>query len=251
MTRMPGRIRQLLITLGAVLLVVTIAFMVWVNDVVPADPTVLDALASDQAVIVTTDPWFSFAPAGATPVTGLVFYPGGKADPRAYAALFRRIAAAGYLGVIVPMPLNLAMLGKNRAAAVMDAHPHIKRWVIGGHSLGGVVAVSFAGEHGSDVDGLVLWASYPAAYDDLSGLDMPAVSIHGTADTFTTSEEIENGGALLPPRTQYIAIEGADHFQFGDFVDVPVNATISRDEQHDAIIAATLDFLAEVPGLAF
>jgi hypothetical protein len=239
------RVRQSLITLGSVVLVLVVAFIVWANDVVSASPAALAALASNQAVNVTTEPWLTFAPAGLQPETGFIFYPGGKADPRGYAALFQRIAAARYLAVIVPMPLNLAMFGKDRAAAVMEAYPDVTRWVIGGHSLGGVVAVSFAGEHAPDVHGLVLWASYPAGYDDLSGLDMPAVSIYGTADTFTTIAEVEKGKPLLPQRTRYIAISGADHFQFGDFTDAPVSATIARDEQHDAIIAATLDFLTK------
>lgn len=242
---MASRVRWILSALGAGVLVIAVAFIVWANDVVPASPAALAALASDQAVNVTTEPWLTFAPAGPQPETGFIFYPGGKADPRGYAPLFRRIAAAGYLAVVVPMPLNLAVLGKDRAAEVVAAYPEVTRWVIGGHSLGGVVAVSFAGEHAPDVQGFVLWASYPAGYDDLSGLDMPAVSIYGTADTFTTIAEVEEGKPLLPQRTRYIAISGADHFQFGDFADAPLNATIARDEQHDAIIAATLDFLTK------
>jgi len=40
-------------------------------------------------------------------------------DPRAYAPAARALAEEGYLVVIVPMPLNLAVLAPGRAAEVM------------------------------------------------------------------------------------------------------------------------------------
>ena len=36
------------------------------------------------------------------------------------------------------MPLNFAMLAPNKAEKVIKEHDHIKSWVVGGHSLGGV-----------------------------------------------------------------------------------------------------------------
>ena len=39
------------------------------------------------------------------------------------------------------MPLNLAVFGANSAHAVIDAFPNITSWAIGGHSLGGTMAV--------------------------------------------------------------------------------------------------------------
>ena len=41
---------------------------------------------------------------------GLIFYPGGKVEYTAYAPLMRALADNGVLGVLVWMPLNLAVL---------------------------------------------------------------------------------------------------------------------------------------------
>ena len=88
-----------------------------------------------------------FDPLITEPTTGLIFYPGGKVDARAYAPAAHAIAAQGYLVVITPMPLNLAVFGVDRAADVVKAFPSIKHWAIGGHSLGGSMAASFASKH--------------------------------------------------------------------------------------------------------
>ena len=97
-------------------------------------PEALAALQSDSQVKVTTDPWLVFQPTQSTPTTGLIIYPGGRVDPRAYAPQARAIAEKGYLVVIVPMPLNLAVFGSGRASSVIQAYPDIEKWVIGGHS---------------------------------------------------------------------------------------------------------------------
>jgi len=41
--------------------------------------------------------------------SGFIMYPGGRVDARSYAPAAHSIAAHGFLVVIVPMPLNLAI----------------------------------------------------------------------------------------------------------------------------------------------
>jgi pimeloyl-ACP methyl ester carboxylesterase len=185
------------------------------------------------------------------PAVGLILYPGGRVDPRAYAPPARAIAAGGYLVVIVPMPLNLAVFGPNRAAEVMDTFPGIELWAIGGHSLGGAMAARFAYRQSSAVHGLVLWASYPAASDDLSARELAVVSIYGTRDGLATGEKIAASRPLLPAETCWVAIVGGNHAQFGWYgpqsADNP--ATISREAQQQEVIAATLALLTDLEGL--
>jgi pimeloyl-ACP methyl ester carboxylesterase len=38
---------------------------------------------------------------------------------------------------------------------VIAAHPEIERWAIGGHSLGGTMAASYADDHRATISGLV------------------------------------------------------------------------------------------------
>lgn len=214
-------------------------------------PEALAALQSDDQVQVETEPWLIFRPVGEEPAVGLVFYPGRLVDPRAYAPPARAIAAEGYLVVVTPMPLDLAILAPDRAHEVMTAFPSIRCWAVGGHSMGGGAAARFAHTHPSAVRGLVLWASFPAVIDDLSvRKDLAVVSIYGTRDSLTTSEHIAISRQLLPPppATHWVAIEGGNHAQFGWYGDQwgDTAATISREEQQAQTVVATLDLLAHL-----
>jgi pimeloyl-ACP methyl ester carboxylesterase len=57
--------------------------------------------------------------------------------PRAYAAVLRPLADAGYTVVIPKQPLGIAFLATGAFESTRDAHPDIDSWVVGGHSLGG------------------------------------------------------------------------------------------------------------------
>lgn len=220
-------------------------FVIWAETGPAPMPETQVALQSNAQVQVTTSPWLTFQPAGGQATTGLILYPGGRVDPGAYAPAAQAIAEQGFLVVIVPMPLNLAVISPGRAEAVMAAHPEIQNWAVGGHSLGGAMAANFARGHPADVQGLVLWAAYPASSDDLSASNLQVVSIYGTRDGLATGDKIEASRALLPADAQWVAIEGGNHAQFGWYGpqsgDNP--ASISRDQQQQEVIAATLDLL--------
>jgi predicted alpha/beta-hydrolase family hydrolase len=226
------------------------AFVIWGSTPAAPMPEALAALESDSQVVVDTEPWLVFRPAGHQPASGLVLYPGGRVDPRAYAPAGRALAEEGYLVAIVPMPLNLAVLAPNRAADVMVAFPEVERWAVGGHSLGGAMAARFAYQNPSGIDGLALWAAYPASTDDLSGYDVAVTSIFGTRDGLATPDKIEASRPLLPPDTVWVAIEGGNHAQFGWYG--PQNndneATISREEQQAKIVEATAALLSTISG---
>lgn len=211
-------------------------------------PEALAALQSDDQVQVETEPWLLFRPVGEEPTTGLILYPGGRVDPRAYAVAARALAGEGYQVVIVPMPLNLAVLAPGRVAEVMAAFPEVKHWAVGGHSLGGSMAARFAHQNPGVVQGLALWASYPASGNDLSDHHLIATSIYGTRDGLATEEKIAASRTLLPPDTRWVPIEGGNHAQFGWYGpqagDNP--ASISRQVQQEQIVAATLALLSQL-----
>jgi pimeloyl-ACP methyl ester carboxylesterase len=226
-------------------ILVVAAFVIWAVTGPAPMPEALAALQPDAQVHVEAEPWLVFEPISQDPTTCLILYPGGRVDPRAYAPAARAIARAGYLVVIVPMPLNLAFFAPDRAAEVMAAYPGVERWAVGGHSLGGAMSARFAYQNADAVQGLVLWASYPAASDNLSGYALAVTSIYGTQDGLATKDKIDASRPLLPPATQWIAIEGGNHAQFGWYGpqsgDNP--ASISREEQQAQIVAATLKLL--------
>ena len=225
-----------------------LGFVAWATIIPAPMPEALVALRSDAQVTTETQPWLVFRPTGEQPSTGLILYPGGRVDYRAYAPAARAIAAQGYLVAIVPMPLNLAVLGAGKAEAVINAHPKVTRWAIGGHSLGGAMAAQFARRHPEQIQGLVLWASYPSGSDDLSGGSLQVTSISGTRDGLSTPAKIEASRQLLPADTQWVAIEGGNHAQFGWYGPQAGDneAAISREEQQRQIVEATLELLGRV-----
>lgn len=238
------RVRRLCLLLLIPLLLV-IGFVAWA-EVVPAPmPEAVTALAADEEVDVSTTPWLIFRPKGSEPQVGLALYPGGRVDPRAYAPAAHALAQRGYLIVIVPMPLNLAFFRPSAASQVIDAFPGVTRWAVGGHSLGGAMAARFAYRSPGKAAGLVLWASYPAASDDLSGRGIAATSVYGTRDGLATLDKINASRPLLPPSTIWVAIEGGNHAQFAWYGPQAGDneATISRTEQQQQIIEATAKLL--------
>jgi pimeloyl-ACP methyl ester carboxylesterase len=238
-------LRWVLAILGLLLVLVAgFAIYAWLNTAAP-QPEALAAMVSSDAVEVTNNDWLVFSPKQSNPRTGFIFYPGAYVDPRAYAPPAHAIAAAGYQVVIVPMPLNLAVLAPNRAGEVITAFPEIERWVIGGHSLGGAMASRYALNNPKIIAGLVLWAAYPSGTVDLSDAPLVATSVYGTRDGLVSQAEIDGSRPQLPPDTAFIPIEGGNHAQFGWYGpqagDLP--ATISHAEQQARVVAASITLL--------
>lgn len=217
--------------------------------------------------VESTQSYLLLAPAGTeeTPVgAGLVFYPGARVDPRAYVTLLAPVVEAGHPVVIVKPPLGFALLDIDAASGAIktyqawsDPEAQPDRWAVGGHSLGGVAASDYAlqaadagsGQPGSEVEGLVLWASFPA--NSLAETDLVVLSVSGTRDALSTPAEIEESRDLLPPDTVFVVIEGANHAQFGDYGDQGGDgeATISGEEARTQIVEATVGFLDQLDQL--
>lgn len=242
---MNKRIRFFSILLVLVIVSAIVGFVVWGETPAQPMPEALAALQSDGLVNVTSDRWLTFSPAGSQPTTGLIIYPGGRVDYRSYAPAAHQIASQGYLVVIVRMPLNLAVLNPGAATDVIIAHPEIANWSIGGHSLGGAMAANFANKHPDQIQGLALWAAYPASSDDLSNSGLSVISIFGTLDGLATIDKIDLSRSLLPADTIWLSITGGNHAQFGWYGDQSGDnpAKISRVTQQDQVISATLALL--------
>lgn len=155
----------------------------------------------------------AFIPEGAE--SGLIFYPGGKVEYTAYAPLMHALTDNGVLGVLVRMPLNLAVLHMNAANGIPEQYPQIMRWYICGHSLGGSMAASHAAKNASAYDGLVLLASYSIA--DLSTSGLPVISIYGSEDGVLNMEKYAEYRHNLPAALEEHIIEGGCHAEFGSY----------------------------------
>ncbi len=234
-----------LLLLIALLLVAGIGTFLWYVQPQPLLPEATAALSSSPDASFQQDPdgRLTYTPTAMEPTTGLILYTGGKVPPPAYAPAARAIAEAGYLVVLVPAPFGFAILDVNAAQAVIDDHPQITSWSVGGHSLGGAAAAIFIDGHPGEVDGLVLWASFSSA--ELAGDGVIVSSSYGTLDagvaTFTSAANV----ARLGPAVVFTVIDGGNHEQMGWYTGQPDDppATISREAQQERIIAATVGLL--------
>lgn len=147
------------------------------------------------------------------PAAGLILYPGGKVAPEAYVPLTDALAQQGILCVLVKMPCNLAVFDADAADGIAEQFPEIKRWYIGGHSLGGAMAASYAAGHAEKLEGLLLLAAYST--EDLGGTDLRALSLYGSEDGVLNREKYGECRKNLPADTQENVIEGGCHAYFG------------------------------------
>jgi pimeloyl-ACP methyl ester carboxylesterase len=206
------------------------------------------ALASDGAVAVEQGRYLVFRPTADPPRMGVIFYPGANCDIRGYAPVLRRLAAAGYLVVDVPMPLEFAFLAPNRALDVQAHYPEIGRWALIGHSLGGAMAANFAYNHPDAITGLVIWDSFPAPNNSLAEFPHPVWHVHRATPDGAPPPSFAARRELFPPGSRWVPIRGGIHMYFGSFdgggYQEDWAPSISRDSQHERVVAATLEALA-------
>ena len=133
------------------------------------------------------------------------------------------------------------------ANVVIEEYPHIYTWILAGHSLGGASAAIFTENNPTKIDAIALWDSYPANSADLSDNTIPAISIFGTTNNVPNTENFDDKKYLLPTNTIFVAIEGANHAQFGDYGPQKgdVVASISLAEQHEIVAEIMLDFIIQ------
>ena len=240
-------IRFTVIGFVSLVVIAVLAMLVWAKTgTYPARSVALSALESTDRVTITEGKWIAFTPVEKTE-TGLIFYPGGLVEPTAYAPILRKIAENGVLVIITPMPLNLAILNTGAATTVMEEYPHISAWILAGHSLGGASAAIFAENNPTKINAIALWDSYPPDSADLSDNAISAISIFGTTDGEPNTDNFNDKRHLLPANTTFVAIEGANHAQFGDYGPQKgdVVASISLAEQHEKVAEIMLDFIMQ------
>lgn len=132
-------VKFLLISVVSIVVISFIGFYIWTQQVYkPIDE--LDKLVD---FISVKDDWLVFAPDQEIKA-GIIIYPGAKVDSEAYSYIAQEVSKQGYLVGIPNVRLNLPILDINKADQLIDKYSDINQWYIGGHSLGGVAATSYA-----------------------------------------------------------------------------------------------------------
>lgn len=157
---------------------------------------------------------------------------GSDANAPVLVRLARAFAEAGYLALRFDLPFRqqrakgppfpgAAARDREGIARAVEAARTLTpgRVFAGGHSYGGRQTAMAAAERPELAEALLL-LSYPlhpprrpeqkrtAFFPELR---TPALFVHGAADPFASLEELREATALIPARTDLLAIEGAGH----------------------------------------
>ena len=202
-----------------------------------ADKRVKDYLVSDSEVTVTKESSYYFFD-GKGSSNAIIFYPGAKVEYTSYAPMMHKLAESGIDCFLVKMPLNFAFLGSNKASSIIKKYDYESYYMMG-HSLGGVVASSYASGN-SKIKGVILLASYTTK----SLSDKDVLSIYGSLDGCLNRNAYEKNKKNLPSNYSETVIEGGNHAQFGLYGSQSGDkkATISYEMQQFIAINAIIEF---------
>lgn len=213
--------RRLLIWTAGVLVALLVlgigAFALWVGDPYEARPGSLEW--AEETVDVTVDEeGVVLTPPGGEVDRAVVFYPGARVEPEAYAATWAPVVAETGVGVVITrMPLNLSVLAPGRAEEAMD-RLDAREWYVGGHSMGGAMAAYAAGDDDLPTEGLILWGSYAVAGAGLAEReDQRVLSVSASEDLLVDPDTVRERSGDLPEDAATVEIGGMNHAQFGDY----------------------------------
>ncbi len=231
--------KKLIIWLIAIA-IVTGGCIFYVSDYYRADADAIEFLTADASVkpAEISKGILVFEPEA--PTAGFIFYPGGKVEYTSYIPLMSSLAEEGVLCILIKMPCNLAVLNMNAAKGMTDRYPQIEDWCIGGHSLGGSMAASYAVKNTDEIDGLVLLGSYSTAE-----MSLPVLSVYGSEDCVMNREKYEKYKKNIDAALTEEIIDGGCHAYFGCYGEQKGDGTpsISPKEQIDFTVERIIEFV--------
>ena len=247
--------KKILKLVGGVLLaalVLGFGYFAWSNDrdtAVP-DTDALAILENRPSISIEYDELLVMQRPDAAPDTGVILYPGAYCDIRGYAPILAEVAEAGYLAIGVKMPFNFSIFGPDKADDVIAAYPDIERWIIVGHSMGGAMAGRYAFHNEDKLAGVIFYDSYPPEANSLADSNLPLTHIHRARPNGEMPDKFKAMQHVYPEAAVWVPVPGGIHMYFGSFVGGPYEeeweAEISREAQHEIVIAATLEALARM-----
>lgn len=233
---------------GAGISVLTIAFGIiimisttlgYMSVYYHAEDAAISAMEKSEAVkIQKIDGGYFFDGEGSD--TALIFYPGAKVECESYTKLMIMLSENGIDCFLADMPFNFAIFGAQKADLFINAYKYDK-WIMAGHSMGGLVASNYSAEHSDIIDGLVLLAAYPTGKVNDS---IKMISVYGSNDNCLNIEEYQKDKANWSENSEELILEGGNHSQFADYGEQKGDgkAAITAEEQQKATEEAIISF---------
>ncbi len=177
---------------------------------------------------------------------GFIIFTGAKVDEAGYAYIAGLLHNEGHTVVIPKQIFTMSAFGTDHAVEIMKEHTEVNKWILIGHSLGGVPVSGVAAKAPEYLTGIVYLASY--ASKDLSGLNFPALRITAENDGVMNNDRMNHFEGNLPAGSETIMIEGGLHRNFGSYYSRFSRekvTTIDWKEQNDLSVKLILDFYSK------
>ena len=180
---------------------------------------------------------------------GVLFYGGALVDPRSYSVMAKELSDVHGLAVAVPIfPSDVAYLGcsgTNRLPLAASAFPDVEKWILAGHSMGGIGAQvdlwNARNETDSILGGFVLMGSYirqdiGCGAIDFSQTNIPMASAFGELDGIVNRNSFDLGQEFLSANDTFLLdVMGGNHGYFGHY-DYSLRTAILNQNDGDALI---------------
>ncbi|MCA9766089.1 MAG: alpha/beta hydrolase [Carnobacterium sp.] len=234
------------------LLLIAVGFITLNNFTYQPSSLAFEAATNTNSYTVeTTNDVVYFKPIKKPLTHSLIFYQGALVNQKSYSIWASKLASEGYPVYLVHHPFNLAVTNKNKAQDIIKEYA-IREYIIGGHSLGGVMASRYAHDKQKDptldtgsLKGVFFLASYPDSNGSLNNTDLSALSVTGSNDGVLDQQAYLESKKFLPDQTLYSSIEGGNHAGFGSYgrQKGDSSAAITNKEQQEILYSTLSSWL--------
>lgn len=222
----------MLLWIVAILIIIVTVFLLYYNK---ANQEALDIVSEMDKV---GDDYYFYGDSK----VGFIIFSGAKIDEKAYSYIAKLLHEAGHTVVIPKVLFHMSFTGINHGIEIMESNPDIEKWILVGHSLGGLPAGRIAVREPDKILGVAFLAS--AMPTDLSKLDISAIRITAENDEVMNKKMMEAHLDYLPEHSTSIMLEGANHQGFAAYNSLGRDgeATISWKEQQERTVQLILEF---------
>jgi len=174
---------------------------------------------------------------------GFIIFSGAKADEKSYAYIAKLLHDEGHTVVIPKALFHLSAFGIDHGFEIIGDNPQIEKWILVGHSLGGLPVSRIAAKEPDKVLGVAFLATM--ASKDLSELDLSAIRLTAENDKIMNNKRMDSYLGNLPKNSLTIELKGANHQGFAaynSFMSRDGEATITWQEQNEETVRLIFDF---------
>ncbi|MGL4759254.1 MAG: alpha/beta hydrolase [Patescibacteria group bacterium] len=173
-------------------------------------------IASTRELVASLEDEQSYIlkPKNNSPKATMIFLSGGLVEEKSYLYNMSFLVENYQIQIIIPkIKYKLAFFDQEAIDRTVKNY-NLKRYFVGGHSLGGVVAC-YHTKNNPKTLGLILMASY--CDESISQYKGQVLQVTSTNDKVIDQQKLESKSTNLPDNYKTYFINGGNHAQFGTY----------------------------------